>query len=123
MIGTQIVIIAVGIIEIGRRSGYPIGAGFAWAAAELILQADRATTAGKKVGKGDAIPFLQGLPIRVGSHAGTEALDASAHLVAEGQVFRGGTIDILHLAPPDMEVRATHASACELHQDSPGFNL
>jgi hypothetical protein len=104
MVGAQIVIIAVGVIEIGRRAGHPIGAGLAWAAPELILQADWATATREKIGKGNAIPFPQRLTIRVGGDAGAEALNSSAHLVAEGQVFRGSAVDIFHLAPPDMEI-------------------
>jgi hypothetical protein len=43
--------------------------------------------------------------------------------MAEGQILRCLTIDILHFAAPDVQIRAANASPREFDENSPGLRV
>ena len=119
----QIVIVAVRVVEVGRGSRHAVGAGLARAAAHLVAQAHRAAAAREEVEEGDAVSLAKRLAGGVHADPGTETLDAAAHLVAEGEVARRRAIDLLHLAAPDVKVRAADPGTRQLDEDGAGFGI
>ena len=119
----QIVIVAVRVVEVGRGSRHAVGAGLARAAAHLVAQAHRAAAAREEVEEGDAVSLAKRQAGGVHADPGTETLDAAAHLVAEGEVARRRAIDLLHLAAPDVKVRAADPGTRQLDEDGAGFGI
>jgi len=59
----------------------------------------------------------------VSGHASAKPYHAATHLVAERQILGCFTIDILHLAAPDVQIRAANAGPCEFDENSTGLRV
>jgi hypothetical protein len=100
--GAQVVVVAVGVVEVGRRAGHPVGSRLARAAAQLVVQAHGTPPARKEVAIRHAVALAERLAHRVRGDARPQPLDAPAHLVAEGEILRARAVGLLHLTAPDV---------------------
>src|SRR6185295_10353227 len=119
----QIVVVAVGVVEVGRAARDPVRAALLRTAPHLVVQTHRAAAAREEVAERHPIALAERPAHRIGRDAGAEPLHLAAHLVAEGEVLGQRAVRLLHFPPPDVQVGAAHPRAGQLDQDRAGLRI